>query len=69
MAPDGSFHVLEVNPNPYLNSIALVNGMAALGRSLEWLVVDLALAAVARGGREVPAGAVRVPVGVVSAAG
>jgi D-alanine-D-alanine ligase len=64
MTPDGEFFVLEVNPNPYLNSQALVSGMEALGRTHEHLVVDLALGALARGGRHVPEGAIRVPVGV-----
>jgi D-alanine-D-alanine ligase len=62
----GEFHVLEMNPNPYLNSLALVNGLNAIGRSHEWLLVQMALAAVARGGKEVAPGAVRVPVGVVT---
>ncbi len=67
MEPDGSFHVLEMNPNPYLNSIALVDGLTAVGRSLEWLLVEMTLAAMARGGKDVEPGAVRVPVvGVVA---
>ncbi|MDB5313531.1 MAG: ddl 2 [Gemmataceae bacterium] len=65
MAADGKFYVLEVNPNPYLNSLALVNGLAAIGRTHEQLVVDLTLAALARGGKQVPTGMIRVPVGVV----
>ena len=64
MTPAGEFHVLEVNPNPYLNSPALVTGLTALGRTHEQLIVDLALAAIARGGTAVPSGTVRVPVGV-----
>jgi D-alanine-D-alanine ligase len=64
MSEDGRFHVLELNPNPYLNSQALVNGMASIGRSHEQLVVDIALAAIARGGCVVPDGAIRIPVGV-----
>ena len=64
MTPGGEFFVLEVNPNPYLNSQALVSGMEALGRTHEHLVVDLALGALARGGKHVPAGVIRVPVGV-----
>jgi D-alanine-D-alanine ligase len=66
MDGDGKFYVLEVNPNPYLNSIALVDGLKAIGRTHEQLIVELTLAAVARGGKEVPAGAVRVPVGVIT---
>ncbi|HUR52806.1 MAG TPA: hypothetical protein VMZ71_01660 [Gemmataceae bacterium] len=64
MTPEGEFFVLEVNPNPYLNSQALVSGMEALGRTHEHLVVDLALGALARGGVHVPEGVIRVPVGV-----
>jgi D-alanine-D-alanine ligase len=29
---DGTPHVLEVNPNPYLNSLALIEGLRATGR-------------------------------------
>jgi D-alanine-D-alanine ligase len=67
MAADGKFYVLEMNPNPYLNSIALVNGLSAIGRSHEWMLVELALSALARGGIEVPPGVVRVPGAAVSA--
>ncbi len=61
---DGAVQILEVNPNPYLNSEPLVHGLGAVGRTHDRFLVELALAAVARGGKEVPAGAVRVPVGV-----
>ena len=64
MTAAGDFFVLEVNPNPYLNSQALVSGMEALGKTHEHLVVDLALGALARGGKHVPDGVIRVPVGV-----
>lgn len=64
MTADGAFHVLEVNPNPYLNSMALVTGLKALGRTHEQMIVELALATAARGGSEIPPGAVSVPVGV-----
>ena len=56
-----------MNPNPYLDSLAIVNGLEALGRTHEQWVVDLALAAVARGGKEVPAGAFRAPARVSAA--
>jgi D-alanine-D-alanine ligase len=62
----GQFHVLEMNPNPYLNSLALVNGLVAVGRSHEWLLVEMALSAMARGGKDIPPGAVKVPMGVVT---
>lgn len=64
MTENGEFHVLEVNPNPYLNSSALIAGLETIGRSHEYLIVDLALAAAARGGKIIPEGAIRVPVGV-----
>ena len=67
MDADGKFYVLEVNPNPYLNSLALVNGLLAVGRTQEQLLVNLTLAAIARGGKAVPPGAVTVPVGVITA--
>ena len=66
MDADGEFHVLEINPNPYLNSLALVRGLEAVGRSHEWFIVTLTLNAIARGGGTVPPGAVTVPVNVVS---
>lgn len=66
MDTDGKFYVLEMNPNPYLNSLALVNGLIAIGRTHEWLLVEMALTAIARGGKDVPPGAVKVPVGVVT---
>ena len=62
----GKFYVLEVNPNPYLNSLALVNGLLAIGRTQEQLLVNLTLAAIARGGKQVARSAVTVPVGVIT---
>ncbi len=61
MDAEGRFYVLEMNPNPYLNSLALVNGLIAIGRSHEWQLVEMALAALARGNKEVPDGTIRVP--------
>lgn len=66
MTPDGSFSILEVNPNPYLNSLALVNGLMAIGRTHEQFLVELALGALARGGKQPSEGVIRVPVGVVT---
>ncbi|MDY3556430.1 hypothetical protein R5W24_005596 [Gemmata sp. JC717] len=66
MDASGAFHVLEVNPNPYLNSITLVDGLKARGSSYERFVMELTLAALARGGVAVPAGAITVPVGLIS---
>jgi D-alanine-D-alanine ligase len=64
----GAFHVLEVNPNPYLNSLALVKGLEAVGRTHEWFVVNIMLDAIARGGGHLAPGAITVPVGVVTPA-
>src|SRR5207253_8020735 len=64
---NGDFHILEVNPNPYLNSIALVKRLEAVGRTHEWFVVHLMLDAITRGGHETPTG-ITIPVGVITAA-
>lgn len=48
----GRPYILEVNPNPYLISLILVKALEAVGRSFEWLVVELARAAVARGAQK-----------------
>lgn len=66
MDAGGKFYILEMNPNPYLNSLALVNGLAAVGRTLEQLVVEMTLAAITRGGKPVPADGIRVPAKVVT---
>jgi D-alanine-D-alanine ligase len=49
VSADGTPFVLEMNPNPYLNSITLVDGLKANGKSYEWLVAEIAHAAIARG--------------------
>ncbi len=67
MSEDGILHVLEVNPNPYLNSPATIEGLESIGLTHEWLIVTLALGAVARGGKRVPEGAIQIPVGVSTA--
>ncbi|HEX4610887.1 MAG TPA: hypothetical protein VH092_22040, partial [Urbifossiella sp.] len=66
MTADGGFAVLEMNPNPYLNSLALVNGLTATGRTFEWVVTHMTLAALARGGKGPAAGEVKVPAGVIT---
>ena len=66
MDEDNQFYVLEMNPNPYLNSLALVNGLGAIGRTLEQLVVEMTLAAIARGGKDVPIDGIHVPENVVT---
>jgi len=67
MTDDGTFYILEVNPNPYLNSPTLIEGLEIIGRTHERFIVDLALAAIARGGTHVPDSVIRVPVGVSTA--
>jgi D-alanine-D-alanine ligase len=57
LAPNGEPYVLEVNPNPYLNSAPLVRGLEIIGRSFKQFVADLVWAALARagkGGRPLP---------------
>jgi len=66
MTASGEFRVLEMNPNPYLISLALVKGLEAVGRSHEQMVVQMVLAALARGGKSVELGAITVPVGLRS---
>ena len=44
----GQPHILEVNPNPYLISLILVNALQALGYSFEWLVLELVRSALLR---------------------
>jgi D-alanine-D-alanine ligase len=61
MTPSGEFRILEMNPNPYLISLALVRGLEAIGRPHEHLVVQMALAALARGGMIVPPGTITIP--------
>jgi D-alanine-D-alanine ligase len=48
MTPEGEYFILEVNPNPFLNSKAVINGLAALGRSQTQFFLDLVRAALAR---------------------
>lgn len=61
MTAAGEFRVLEMNPNPYLISLALVRGLESVGRTHEHLVVQIALAALARGGKTVEPGSIVVP--------
>jgi D-alanine-D-alanine ligase len=66
MSSEGVFHILEVNPNPYLNSLALVKGLEAIGRTHEQFLVEMTLNTIARGGGHVPRGTITVPVGVIT---
>lgn len=61
MSESGAFHILEMNPNPYLNSIALVKGLEAIGYTHEQFVIEMSLNAIARGGKHVPPGTVTIP--------
>ncbi|MFL5341699.1 MAG: hypothetical protein ACJ8F7_16260 [Gemmataceae bacterium] len=45
---DGKPCILEVNPNPFINSIALINGLQAVGRAHPDFVCGLARAALGR---------------------
>jgi D-alanine-D-alanine ligase len=45
---NGEPYILEVNPNPFINSIALTDGLAAIGQAHPQFVADLAAAALAR---------------------
>jgi hypothetical protein len=51
-----------VNPNPFINSLALRDGLAALGRTPAEFVADLARRALARGAgrREAGEGSISV---------
>lgn len=49
MSPEGEPFILEVNPNPFISSIALINGLEAVGRAHSNFVADLARAALSRG--------------------
>jgi D-alanine-D-alanine ligase len=62
----GQFYVLEMNPNPYLNSLALVSGLMAVGGTHEELITELALAALARSEKPVSTDGITVPVGIVT---
>jgi D-alanine-D-alanine ligase len=48
MTPEGDFFILEVNPNPFLNSAGMTNGLAAIGRTHAEFVASLVKAALAR---------------------
>jgi len=50
LTPNGEPYILEVNPNPFLNSIAIVDGLEAVGRKHADFIVDLAWTALRRGG-------------------
>ncbi len=45
---DGRPFILEINPNPFINSIGMANGLSAIGRRHDWFIRDLARAALSR---------------------
>lgn len=49
VTPEGKAYVLEVNPNPYLNSLALVGGLKRAGRSYAEFIRALVRRAANRG--------------------
>lgn len=49
LTAEGVPYILEVNPNPFLNSLALINGLEALGRRHTDFLLGLVRAALARG--------------------
>jgi D-alanine-D-alanine ligase len=48
VTPDGQPFVIEVNPNPYLNSLILVEGLKRIGISFAEFILGLVRAALAR---------------------
>jgi D-alanine-D-alanine ligase len=48
LTADGQPYILEINPNPFLNSVALINGLATVGLSHTDFICDLAAAALGR---------------------
>ena len=53
MTESGEFFILEVNPNPFINSVGMENALEATGRTHARWVVDLVKTAMSRGGRQV----------------
>jgi D-alanine-D-alanine ligase len=48
MTPEGEFFILEVNPNAFLNSKAVINGLRALGRTQTEFFLELVRSALGR---------------------
>lgn len=48
LTADDEPYILEVNPNPYLNSIALIDGIIAMGRKHEDFICNIVRNALAR---------------------
>jgi D-alanine-D-alanine ligase len=57
MTAGGKFMVLDVNPNPDVQSRSLCRGLEVIGRPPEQFVVDVVRSALSRGGADRPEGA------------
>ena len=51
LSPEGVPYILEANPNPYLMSIALVDGFERMGRKYPQFIVDMIWNTLARSGK------------------
>ncbi|MBL8800111.1 MAG: hypothetical protein JNM56_39885 [Planctomycetia bacterium] len=51
MDENNQFYILEVNPNPFINSRAMTNGLEAIGRTHEDFIIGLVEAALRRKGQ------------------
>ena len=64
LGEDGTPYILEVNPNPYINSISITGGLEAVGRDHGRFLAERVWAALARAGRLRPAPGGEMPVRV-----
>lgn len=51
LTPEGVPYILEVNPNPYLMSIALIDGLEKMGRKHSRFIIDMVWNCLARAGK------------------
>lgn len=51
LSVDGQPYLLEGNPNPYINSIALINGLKEMGRTHPEFIVNIVWSALQRTGK------------------
>ena len=54
LSESGEPFILEVNPNPFLNSIAIIDGLESMNRQHNDFIIDLAWTALKRGGKSRP---------------
>ena len=59
VSEDGTPYILEVNPNPYIHSDAIIDGLKMTGRSHAKFIENLIWSAVARGNAALPSGVPR----------